>query len=185
MIPIGKIEYDREVYCVDGFKLPIEKRPVKISQGHHGPWSHCAFKIMYLGREIINDDTYSVDFEVPFNTPVFSSKDGEIDGISLSERFYEGLDFKEGMRTCPSMMVINHGEISSLYAHLGEIPKNIKRGYMVEKGQLIGFTGKSGWIGPTPHLHFEVFKKGRYLMTRLSLPCNFEDYQKSLEHSLL
>jgi hypothetical protein len=58
MIPIGKIEYDREVYCVDGFKLPIEKRPVKISQGHHGPWSHCAFKIMYLGREIINDDTW-------------------------------------------------------------------------------------------------------------------------------
>ena len=173
---------ERSLILMD-LNYQLKKRPIKISQGYHGPWSHCPFKMIFPRGEVVTDDTYSVDFEVPFDTEVFASKEGRIEKINLSEKYYEGSDFSRGIRTSPSQIIINHGDNLSLYAHLGTISDEIQQDAHIKKGQLIGKTGKTGWIGPTPHLHFEVFGPYGYVGTRLSIPCNFEDYNKSLEHS--
>ena len=47
----------------------------------------------------------------------------------------------------------------SSYSHLNEIFVNENE--YLEKGQLIGTVGSSGRVKAGPHLHFEIFIKGR------------------------
>lgn len=180
-----RIHLNRDVDPVSGFIVPHLVRPIEIFQGYHGPWSHFASKTTFKGKSkdyyLTNDDGYSVDFRVPFGTQVIASRAGKIELVTKSRRFYEGLDFQEGIKVLSSFLVINHGEFNSLYSHLGEVDRGIARGVEVEQGQPIAVTGKSGWIGPTPHLHFEVYKEVDH--GRLSYPVKFEDYRGKLEDS--
>lgn len=60
---------------------------------------------------------------------------------------------------------IDHGfGYTSLYAHLSKI--NVKKGQKVERGDLIGLSGKSGTLATGPHLHYEVKHNGVLLNPR-------------------
>lgn len=56
--------------------------------------------------------------------------------------------------------IAHMGTISSLYAHLDQVVVEV--GDKVEKGQLIGTIGVSGW-STGPHLHFEISEAEREL----------------------
>lgn len=57
-------------------------------------------------------------------------------------------------------LILDHGgEISTLYAHLSAV--EVTLGDEVQKGQVIGKTGSTGWADE-PHLHFEVRKDGKH-----------------------
>jgi len=57
-------------------------------------------------------------------------------------------------------VVINHGGgITSLYAHMLSGSLTVKVGDKVEKGDIIGKVGDTGWSSG-PHLHFEIRKDG-------------------------
>lgn len=183
---IDKVDLLRIVEAQQGFIVPHLVRPVEIMQGYSGPWSHFATEARLEFKEsprIINDDSYSIDFKVPFGTRVICSKKGVVEGVIKSRRFYEGLDFQEGIRTLPSFILISHGRFHSLYSHLGKFEEGIKMGVEVEQGQPIAVTGKTGWVGPIPHLHFEFYEEIRH--GRLSHPVKFGDYDGGLEHSVL
>jgi len=66
-------------------------------------------------------------------------------------------------------IVIEHGDIETLYAHLSQINVNI--GDSVAQGDEIGLAGSTG-NSTGPHLHFEV----RVLDSGGSISTNPEDY---------
>ena len=68
--------------------------------------------------------------------------------------------FKKGMEM--SLSLFDHGwkrnkKISSLYAHQWKIL--VRKGQMVDKGQLIGYVGSTGY-STGPHLHLKSVKTG-------------------------
>ncbi len=98
---------------------------------------------------------HSVDFITPNNTPVRAALDGEVYAVKQDSDaggdapsyYYEG-----------NYIEIRHenNEFSS-YEHLKKDSALVKKGEKVKAGQVIGYTGPTGWLGGLgPHLHFEV-----------------------------
>lgn len=57
-----------------------------------------------------------------------------------------------------NVVILDHGlGLTTLYAHLSQW--NVKKGEMVQKGQVIGYTGDTGFAGGD-HLHFAVMISG-------------------------
>jgi hypothetical protein len=74
---------------------------------------------------------------------------------------------------------IQHGNVVTRYVHLeyGSIPSRIKVGAIVEKGEVIGKVGSTGY-STGPHLHFEVLENGKQVDPAIYLTGqkNFVDY---------
>lgn len=89
-----------------------------------------------------------IDLAAPVGTPVRSAADGKI------------VDFGDTDLTCPNAswgkwMLVEHANgLSTLYAHLSVI--GAKKGQNVSRGEIIGYTGNTGF-STGPHLHFTVY----------------------------
>lgn len=84
-----------------------------------------------------------LDFRAEIGSNVFATADGTVR--------YAGLRGNLGR-----IVVIDHGYgYETLYAHLSSIPKEIRSGTKVTRGQLIAYSGNSG-LTQGPHLHYEV-----------------------------
>ncbi|MGH7962498.1 MAG: M23 family metallopeptidase, partial [Candidatus Binatia bacterium] len=91
-----------------------------------------------------------VDFAAPAGTPVRAIAGGTVTyaGRNLGYGIYVHID--------------HPGPYDSAYAHLKRIARGVKAGATVERGQLIGYVGSTGWA-TGPHLHFELHKNGKYV----------------------
>jgi murein DD-endopeptidase MepM/ murein hydrolase activator NlpD len=106
-----------------------------------------------FGRDTKDDPIYSkfyelfdykhpgVDFELSIGTEVYAS----FPGVVVRVENHKGMG---------NVVSVRNGNILALYAHLSEI--NVSLGQVVNEGQLIGLSGKTGEACPTPHLHFEL-----------------------------
>lgn len=91
-----------------------------------------------------------LDFRAPTGSKIYATGNGTIS--------YTGLNGNLGR-----VVIIDHGYgYKTKYAHLSTIPKEIKKGVKVERGQLIAFSGESG-LADGPHLHYEVIFNGKHL----------------------
>jgi murein DD-endopeptidase MepM/ murein hydrolase activator NlpD len=91
-----------------------------------------------------------VDFAAPRGTPVRSVAEGK---VSFAGR-------RSGYG---NMISIDHpGPYDTAYAHLERIAKGVKEGQKVQRGQVIGYVGSTGWA-TGPHLHFELHRDGEYI----------------------
>lgn len=98
------------------------------------------------------------DLRAKMNTPVYATADGIVEVARSKSKIGYG-----------KLLVLNHVlGFKSLYAHLNKII--IGTGEFVKKGQLIGYTGNTGYSSG-PHLHYEV----RYIGVALN-PKNFMDW---------
>jgi len=83
-----------------------------------------------------------VDLAAPMGTPIYAAKAGQIETAGWSSWGY-GLH-----------VIIDHGSgVETLYGHMSRIA--VQPGQFVERGQLIGYVGSTGW-STGPHCHFEV-----------------------------
>lgn len=85
-----------------------------------------------------------VDFLLRRGTPVMSAADGRVRQATSSPAY-------------GNFVEIRHSEAGYMtrYAHLQEIPDDIRPGVEVERGDTIGYSGNTG-RSTGPHLHYEV-----------------------------
>lgn len=173
---------ERKVRPIKGFVLPFEG-DVVIWQGYDGPYSHFPVRRIGPNFDKVEDDTYSIDFDLPFGTEIRAARDGVVESVcDVFSMVYRGLDLREGMLCWPNLVKIRHEDGTfAIYAHLEEGSAFVEKGRYVYQGDLLARTGENGWIGPNRHLHFEVCEDSR---RRLSLPVVFDDYDGSLYHSI-
>ena len=102
-----------------------------------------------------------VDLVAPEGTPIYAIESGDVE-------FAGNVFFGYGKN-----VVIRHKhDLKSLYAHMSEI--NVKNGQQIERGQLIGKVGSTGWSSGN-HLHLEIYYKGTPTNPLEILPIKTED----------
>jgi len=106
-----------------------------------------------------------VDFPVVAGTKVFAS----FPGIVVRKEVHKGMG---------NVISIRNGNIVALYAHLSKF--KIELGEVVERGQLIGISGKSGGACGSPHLHFELRDISKNSLKNMVFKPIFE--QKCFQH---
>jgi murein DD-endopeptidase MepM/ murein hydrolase activator NlpD len=128
------------------YSLPVEESNYELGQGFHGGFSH--------------DDAanrYAVDLIVPEGTAVLAARAGVV--MQASSGFSDG-GVDPGLARRANQIRILHDDGSmALYAHLQENGVVVRRGQRVTLGQVIGYTGNTGYTSG-PHLHFTVQVNG-------------------------
>lgn len=116
-------------------------RPVKgIIISSFGMREHPVYNIYRMHK--------GLDFRAKEGTPVYATGDGTI-------------KYAKNKGTLGLAIAIDHGfGFTSRYGHLSALNKGIRAGSKVERGDIIGFSGRTGVV-EGPHLHYEVMKDGR------------------------
>ena len=143
-----------------GFRLPFAPGvDVRVSQGwmtkgsHKGPTSRFAY-----------------DFALPMNTPVLAAAPGVVSFTRTGNTICGG----EKKTRFANVVTINHADGSATqYGHLTTV--GVEVGQVVEAGQVIGRSGKTGNTSCDPHLHFARQYQGK-LVAR-SIPVYFKGYE--------
>ena len=98
------------------------------------------------------------DFAAPMGTPIMASGNGII-----SRARWCG-----GGGNC--IKIKHNSNYETIYAHMKNFARGIKRGVRVKQGQIIGYVGSTG-NSTGPHLHYEVVKNGKKINSqKLKLP---------------
>lgn len=90
-----------------------------------------------------------LDFRASVGTPVYAPGDGVIKYAANRAGGY-GLTID---------IDHSHGYVTR-YAHLSGFADGIRPGRRIQRGDLIGYTGRSGVVSG-PHLHYEIIRNGR------------------------
>jgi murein DD-endopeptidase MepM/ murein hydrolase activator NlpD len=113
---------------------------------------------------------WGVDFAAPAGTPVRAVARGTV----------RHAGWQGGFGQC--LRIDHPGPYATLYAHLQRIATGVTAGTQVERGQVIGYVGRTG-RATGPHLHFALFKDGQYvnpLTTKVSLVATVMHHDPSL-----
>lgn len=165
-----------------GYILPFVHDSITISQGYNGTYSHFITTVGKDERKVIQDDRFSIDFALPFSTPVRAAREGAV--YFTTDRFAM---VHEGMFPPENVMLTNHLYLThddgsfTLYSHLERGSVQVQRGEHVHQGMILARTGKSGWIGPIPHLHFAAGVFAGRKFERRTFPITFDDFRGSAE----
>ena len=126
------------------YELPFkEGASHKVVQGYGGMFSH--------------KNKAALDFDMPEGTPVYAAREGVV--YAYKNDSDEGGLFTNERKA--NYIIIKHSDGSfGCYWHLQKNGVVVKRGF-VSKGQLIGYSGKTGFA-LWPHLHFAVKRKLNY-----------------------
>ena len=115
----------------------------------------------------------AIDFLVPEGTEVYAATDGIVTALKDDSNI-GGFDSKywyEG-----NYVVIKHNGESTEYEHFRHKGITVKVGDIVEQGQLIGYSGNTGY-SRGPHLHFEVMEfYGQGDEDYITLKVKFKDF---------
>ena len=135
---ISRTPEDRRIRVVSGFIKPINGRITSPFGWRIHPIFHT--RSFHSG----------VDIAGPYRGNVRASNSGKV----IYTGWYGGYG---------KVVIISHGDINgipmtTLYAHLNST--NVSNGEYVNKGQVVGFEGTTGY-STGPHVHFEVRLKGR------------------------
>ena len=119
------------VVAAAGYQYPVNNFVITTYFGQRG-----AYQRVHTG----------VDLAAPTGTPIYAARAGQVEEVGWSPYGY-GLH-----------VMLNHGgSVETLYGHMSRIVA--RPGQYVERGQLIGYVGSTGW-STGPHCHFEVRVNG-------------------------
>jgi murein DD-endopeptidase MepM/ murein hydrolase activator NlpD len=109
-----------------------------------------------------------VDFAVSIGTPIKVALSGVIKGFGNTDTACPGTSYGKWI------LVEHSNGLSTLYAHLSTFSINAVVGQEVSTGQVIGYSGNTGY-STGPHLHFTVYAtQGVRIMNRKSKVCSGE-----------
>jgi murein DD-endopeptidase MepM/ murein hydrolase activator NlpD len=113
---------------------------------------------------------YSYDLRTNIGTPVYAMRAGRV--ISVEDRYPDTGGGAEKMTQFNYVLIEHEGGYRSAYLHLqqgfqGKV--QLAANDRVENGQLIGYSGNSGWSSG-PHLHVEVQEPGDPLTFGQTVP---------------
>ncbi|HLD02722.1 MAG TPA: M23 family metallopeptidase [Candidatus Nanoarchaeia archaeon] len=123
------------------YKIPIELNKIihwhkKASPAHVGKLKH------------------SLDFIVPEGTAIYAALDGKV--VFVKQNSNQGGNSKKYWLMGNRIVIKHKNKEYTAYEHLKYKGSKVKRGQIVAKGRLIGYSGNTGFSN-RPHLHFEVF----------------------------
>lgn len=175
MLDIDKRDQGR---IIIDFPFNISKTEAVIGQGFKSGINH--------NKSGGHDLTYSIDFVIPTGTPVTAVQDGTVEIVRRSTDCYRDLDPIAGRRAWSTEIDVRHpqfekgsGKILSMFQHLDPSTICVVEGQKVTRGQILAYTGLTGWVGPIPHLHLSMLKTGSpHLQT---IPFKFENDDMSLD----
>jgi len=127
------------------FRLPyLAGQSYPVTQGWHDSYSH-------HGKS-----AYAYDFGLPMGTPVVAAAAGV---VAYAASGHKGCG-DESLRSAANFVTIYHPDgTATLYAHLSRVTAHV--GDVVQSGQVIGYSGKTGYTNCEPHLHFARQRQGR------------------------
>lgn len=112
----------------------------------------------------------SIDFAVPVCTPVVAVAPGRVIDV-YTDSNSGGLQRSDVEKN--NFIRIDHGNgFLSNYVHLCHKCALVKRGELVDQGEVIGLSGATGWAG-RPHLHFQM----NTFEGNTSVPVEFSDLE--------
>jgi murein DD-endopeptidase MepM/ murein hydrolase activator NlpD len=103
---------------------------------------------------------YAYDLAISIGTPVYAMRAGEVVGVQ--DKYPDTGGGPDKVSKFNYVLIEHDGGYRSAYIHLQEGFRGkvqIKAGDRIEAGQLIGYSGNSGWSSG-PHLHLEVQESG-------------------------
>lgn len=121
------------------YTLPF-KSPHKVSQGYNGDVSHQGIK--------------ALDFNMPVGTKVHAMRDGVV--VDVKEDSNKGCPSNECLKMGNFVTVLQPDNSFAEYYHLKKDGAVVKVGDHIKVGDLIGYSGNTGWA-TGPHLHIEVY----------------------------
>jgi murein DD-endopeptidase MepM/ murein hydrolase activator NlpD len=98
---------------------------------------------------------YAVDFAMPIGTPVYAARNGVV--IDLIEHHDKGGASRRFAKYANFVSVLHDDGTTGEYYHLRKNGVVVVRGQNVEVGDLLGYSGNTGFSS-LPHLHFAVYK---------------------------
>jgi murein DD-endopeptidase MepM/ murein hydrolase activator NlpD len=118
-------------------------RTFRISQAFDGKFSHTD-----------KQNKYAVDFAMPEGSEIHAARAGVV--MSLENDFFQGGVDKQAYKARANSIRILHDDGSmGVYAHLQVERAQVHEGMRVKAGQLIAYSGNTGFSSG-PHLHFSV-----------------------------
>lgn len=144
------------------YKLPYPGgMSFDVCQGNnHAGWTHVGLA------------AYAWDFCMQIGTPILAARGGTIAAVRQSSNIGGwGAKFADDA----NYVVVDHGDgTSGLYMHLMLNGARVKVGDRVQTGQLIAYSGNTGWTS-APHLHFMVMQTATDDYYTQSMPVLFTD----------
>ncbi|MGZ4991088.1 MAG: peptidoglycan DD-metalloendopeptidase family protein [Methylobacter sp.] len=137
----------------------------QISQAFGGSFSH-------------NDEQnkYAVDIMMPVGMPVYAARSGIV--LEAEDDYYNGGSNKAYTSEANNIRILHDDGSMAVYAHLELEKAQVHPGMAVAAGQLIGYSGNTGF-STGPHLHFAVqINQG---MELVSVPFTFINPQGQAE----
>ena len=128
-----------------------------IVQGFNGTFTHSGAS------------RFALDFAAPVGTPVLAAREGVV--IDTKDDGDKGGPSPELAKYANYVVVLHSDGTTGEYYHLKHKGAVVTRGQTVQRGQLIGYTGNTGFSS-LPHLHFAVYVAkfhGKYVSVPFSL----------------
>lgn len=123
------------------------------------------YLIQAYDSKLSHKGEYALDFKVKEGTAICAARDGKVIAVR-SDSDKGGL--KDENLNDGNYISIQHTDGSvAHYWHLKKEGVLVKEGDEVTKGQLIGYSGNTGYSA-FPHLHFEVVQNGKQVPTRFA-----------------
>ncbi|WXH30257.1 hypothetical protein WA016_04227 [Myxococcus stipitatus] len=117
------------------------------------------------------NDTHAWDFRMPEGTPIVAARDGVV-RMARGDSTRGGCD--EKFAPLANYVVVSHGDgLETQYLHFSAVV--VKAGEHVKQGQLIGFSGATGWSCGA-HLHFKVAREMGAGWNNPSVPARIVGY---------